>query len=273
MAMDTSTSIELAPNWKHSLTLSSPLILASGAMALASPTLLRGNDDRREQAGAIVTTPLTLYARRGAPLPHVVEIPGGCLIRTGAANTGLTRAIRENERAWATSPCPTIVAFAAQSVRDWATMAARLDGMAGVGGIELHLNPTIDATDALRVTRAATELALLAKCDLDEPLDAAARCVAAGANALVIGRSPRGMAIINGRPWFGRLYSPAVKPLALRAVAAIGAQNLGAPIVACGGVHSADDVRDFLAAGAVAVEVDSALWIDPDIIARIAEVV
>ncbi len=262
--MSKQTPVELAPNWKRSLTLLHPLILASGALSLSSAVPV--------PVGAVVTAPLTLHARHGAPQPHVVEIPGGCLIRTGAANIGLIRALRQNERAWAASPCPILVAFAAQSARDWAAMAARLERRVGIGGIELHLNPRIDAADAIRATRAATELPLLAKLDLDSPLDLAADCMVAGANAVVVGRSPRGMARVDGRAWYGRLYSPSVKPIALRAVAEIAAQNLGLPIVGCGGVHSAGDVRDFLSAGAVAVQVDSAVWIDPQIIMQMAEV-
>ncbi len=265
------TPIELAPNWKRSLTLVSPLILASGAMTAPSPASLPGEEQGRSEVGAIVTAPLTLHARRGAPLPRVVGIPGGCLIRTGAANIGLVRAARENERAWAASPCPIIVAFAAQGAHDWAVMAARLEGVTGIGGIELHLNPTIDVRDAVRATRAATEVPLLAMLDLDSPLDIAARAVTAGANALVVGRPPRGMALVDGRAWFGRLYSPSVKPIALRAVADIAAQNLDVPIVASGGIHSVDDVRDFLSAGAAAVEVDSAMWIDPETLRRLLD--
>ncbi len=264
MAMDNRIPIELAPNWKRSLTLLHPLILASGDMNLPSTAPLA--------VGAVVTAPLTLHARRGAPPPRVAEVPGGCLIRTGAANIGLTRALRENQRTWAARPYPIVVAFAAQGARDWGIMAGRLEGVAGVAAIELHLNPKISATDAIRATRAATELPLLAKLDLDSPLEVASDCVAAGANALVVGRSPRGMAHAAGRAWYGRLYAPSVKPLALRAVADIAARNLDAPIIGCGGIHSADDARDFLAAGAVAVEVDSAVWVDPQIITRMAEV-
>ena len=220
--------------------------------------------------GASVTLPVTMHPRVGAPLPRVVEIPGGVMLRTGAANPGLPRLLRDNARVWASSPLPIIVALAAQGARDWPTMAARLERVPGVGGIELHLNPTIDAADAIRAVRAATELPILAQLDLDHAVEIAAECVAAGANALGIGRAPRGMVMWEGRPWYGRLYSPMVKPLALRAVAEVAGLNLGVPLVGCGGVHSADDVRDFIAAGAIAVEIDSAAWVDPQAVGRIA---
>jgi dihydroorotate dehydrogenase (NAD+) catalytic subunit len=251
--------IELAPNWKRSLTLSNPILLAAGGYTTGTTHI-----------GALVTLPTTLRPRVGAPLPRVVEVPGGALIRSGAANPGLGRVLREYRRAWEQSQTPIIVAFAAQGARDWAAMAAQLDSIAGIGGIELHFNPTIDAADVIRSVRVATELPILAKLDLDNARAVAADCVAAGANALVIGRAPRGMKIVDGKAWYGRLYAPSVKPLALRVVAEIRDLRLEIPLLACGGVHSAEDAREFLAAGACAVEIDSAEWIEPGIAARMA---
>ena len=251
--------IELAPNWKRSLTLAHPLIQATGGFVAES-----------ESIGACVTLPITLHARAHAPHPRVVEVPGGVLINTSAANPGLAFVLREFTRAWAKSSVPIIVAFAAQSTRDWAEMAARLERIEGVGGIELHLNPTLDARDLMRATRAATELPILAQLDLDNARAIARDCIAAGANALVIARAPRGMAIVNGKTWHGRLYAPTVKPIALNALKDIADLKLDAPIIASGGIHSADDARDFLAAGAVAFQVDSAAWLDPRAVEQIA---
>jgi dihydroorotate dehydrogenase (NAD+) catalytic subunit len=251
--------IELAPSWKRSLTISNPILLAAGGYATDATNI-----------GALVTLPTTLQRRVGAPMPRVIEIPGGVLMRTGAANPGLARVIREHRRAWEQGKIPIILAFAAQGARDWATMATQIENVAGVGGIELHFNPALDAVEAIRVVRAATELPVLAKLDLDNAHEVAAACVAAGANALVIGRAPRGVKIVDGKARYGRLYAPSVMPLALRAVAEIAEMKLGVPIVACGGVHSANDAREFLGAGACAAEVDSAEWIEPGTAARIA---
>ncbi len=251
--------IELAPNHKRGLALVHPLMLASASITDAP-------------VGAIVTLPLTLHARGGAPLPRIVEIPGGCLIRTGAANPGLTRTLHDARlvRSWAESRAPIVVALAAQAVRDWPAISARLERVEGVGGIELQLNPTLDAVDAIRATRAATELPILAKLDLDNAVAIAADCVAAGANTLVIGRAPRGMVMLNGKAWHGRLYGPASKPFALRVAAELAELKLDAPLVGCGGVHSVEDAREFLAAGTTAVEIDSAAWIDPSLVNQMA---
>lgn len=249
--------IELAPEWKRNLTLTNPLILASGALSDAA-------------AGAIVSPPLTLTPRAGAPLPRVVNVPGGVLLRTGGANPGMDRFLRESRRSWESRGLPFVAALAAQGAADWPTMATRFDHEPGIAGIELNLNPTIRAAEAIHATRLATELPILAKLDLDQAAAIAADCVAAGANCLVIARAPRGMTMVDGRAWYGRLYAPAVKPIVLRAVAQIAEMGLHALIVACGGVHSRQDVIDFLGAGASAVEIDSAQWVEPQIVARIA---
>ena len=251
--------IELAPSHKRGLALAHPLMLASAS-------------DTDGRIGALVTLPFTLHARGGAPQPRVVEIPGGCLIRAGAANPGLERTLRNvrSLRSWAESRVPIVVALAAQSASDWPAMAARLERVEGVGGVELQLNPALDAVEAIRATRAATELPILAKLDLDNAAAIAVDCLAAGANALVIGRAPRGMVMLNGKPWHGRLFGPASKPFALRTLADLAALKLDAPLVASGGIHSVEDAREFLSAGAVAVQVDTAVWIDPSLVEQMA---
>ncbi len=94
--------------------------------------------------------------------------------------------------------------------------------------------------------------------------------MAAGANCLVVARAPRGMAMVDGQKWYGRLYAPAVKPIVLQMVAQIAQMDLKAPVVACGGIHSAQDVHAFLSAGACAVEIDSFQWLEPGAVTRIA---
>jgi dihydroorotate dehydrogenase (NAD+) catalytic subunit len=199
-----------------------------------------------------------------------MNVPGGVMLRTGGANPGLDRFLRENRRSWESRGLPVIAALAAQGAGDWPAMAARLERVPGIAGVELHLNPTIRAVEAIHATRAATELPILVKLDLDEVADIAADCVVAGANCLVIARAPRGMMMVDERAWYGRLYAPAVKPIVLRAVAQIAEMGLQVPLVACGGVHSGKDVHDLLAAGASAVEIDSAQWVEPQAVARIA---
>lgn len=211
--------------------------------------------------GAFVTLALTRRAHAGAAGPRVIEIPGGALLRTGAANPGLHNVLRDNRRAWAKATIPIIVSLASQAARDWPEMAHELERIDGVGGIELQFNPTFDAADMIHQVRSASELPLLAKLDLDNALEVAPSCVSAGASALVIARPPRVAQMLEGKTWYGRLYSPTVKPIVLEKLLRIRALALDVPLIACGGVHSALDLRDFLTAGASAVQVDSAVWV------------
>jgi dihydroorotate dehydrogenase (NAD+) catalytic subunit len=85
--------------------------------------------------------------------------------------------------------------------------------------------------------------------------------VDAGANALVIARPPRAAQMVEGKMWYGRMYGAFVKPIVMKMLVEIRNLRLDAPLIACGGVHSARDMEDFLAAGASAVQVDSAVWV------------
>lgn len=211
--------------------------------------------------GAFVTLALTRRAHDGAAAPRVIEIPGGALIRTGAANPGLHNVLRDYRRVWAKATIPIIVSLASQAARDWAEMAHELERVDGVGGVELQFNPTFDAAEMIRLVRSATELPILAKLDLDDALEVAPGCVSAGASALVIARPPRVAQMVAGKIWYGRMYSPTVKPIVLEKLLRVRELGLDVPLIACGGVHSALDLRDFLTAGASAVQVDSAAWV------------
>jgi len=163
------------------------------------------------------------------------------------------------------------------------TVAERLDGQPGVAGIELNIScPNVgkgglqfalDAEAAGAVTaavRAATELPLMVKLSPAAPdVRAIARAIAnAGADSISAVNTLSGMAIDRARrrPLLGNTYGglsgPALKPVALRVVYEV-AQAIKIPIVAIGGVGSLDDVLDFLMAGAVAVQVGTAVFADP----------
>ncbi|MBI3538382.1 MAG: hypothetical protein HY070_12610, partial [Chloroflexi bacterium] len=198
-------SIELAPNWKRGLTLNHPVMIVTPSWD-SSPV------------GAIVTPPLTARLRARAADPRVIDLPGGFLLNSRAANPGVSQFVEQHQRAWEKSVTPIIVALAAQAADDWAKLAARLERGPGVSGIELHLNPVVDAVTAIQQTRAATDLPILAKLDLENARAIVRACLDAGANALVISRAPRGARVIEGKIWRGRMYGPFVQPMVLNAL-------------------------------------------------------
>lgn len=94
----------------------------------------------------------------------------------------------------------------------------------------------------------------------------------AGADALIISAPPRGTARDpkTGKLVSGRVYSPIVKPMVLRVVGQLMRRLKDIPVIGAGGIHTLQDARDYLEAGATAVQVDSVAWIQPDMLEKIA---
>jgi dihydroorotate dehydrogenase (NAD+) catalytic subunit len=202
--------------------------------------------------------------------------------------------VRRYGRAWGRCPVPIIVHVAGTSPGETASCCRRLASVEVVAGIELGLSDTVNLDDAIAIVQAARATAnhpLIVRLPLtgDCPLHSLCEAVVeAGADALTIAAPPRGTARLStrlsahaegspesawhepgGRFVTGRLYGPLVHPLALRALRR-AAELVSAPLIGCGGVHSVEDARAFLHAGATAVQVSGALWRDPACLAHIA---
>ena len=186
---------------------------------------------------------------------------------------------------------PIIVNVAGESVEDYVEVTRRLDGVPGVAGIELNISCpnvgrgglqfAIDAGAAGEVTaavRRATDLPLLVKLSPNvADIRPIAKAIAdAGADALTAINTLSGIAVAPGRtkPLLGNIYGglsgPAVKPVALRIVYE-AVQAVKIPVVAIGGVTELADVLDFLAVGAVAVQVGTAIFADPTLPVRLVD--
>ncbi len=263
--------------------LASPLLNGSGTLdALAAGTL---------GLAGYVTKTVTLNAREGNAPQRIAESPAGMVNSIGLANPGLDRFCAEHLPRLAELGVPVVVSVGGWSREQYATAVRRLDGLPGVSAIELNVScPNVDTgcisigTDAgetralLEACRAQTDLPLLAKlspsvADVAEIATAAAE---GGAHGLALINTVRGMAIDRAtlRPLLGGggggLSGPAVKPVALHAVYHSHAAT-GLPIVGMGGLASAMDCLEMLAAGATAVALGTALFRDPGLPARVAE--
>jgi dihydroorotate dehydrogenase (NAD+) catalytic subunit len=265
------TAVDLAPDHKTGLTLANPVMPAAGCFGF-------GTQYARlvevEALGAVVVGPLTVRPRQGAEPPRTVPIPGGVLLHTGLANPGIAAAVRRYARTWARSPVPVIVHVAGTSPAEAASGCQRLWSVEAVAAIELGLPDTADPDEASAIVQAAHTVArqpLIVRLPLAWADALCEAAVAAGADALTVAAPPRGTAwhAPTGRFVTGRLYGPFVLPLALRALRRV-AELVLVPLIGCGGIHSAEDARAFLHAGAAAIQVDGALWRDPAGLARIA---
>jgi dihydroorotate dehydrogenase (NAD+) catalytic subunit len=285
-------SVDLAPargGPEHGgLRLANPILVASGTFGYG---IEYGEVVDVQRLGAICCKGTTLRPRAGNPPPRVTETPGGMLNSIGLQNPGVDAVIEKYSSVWAGWTVPVIVNVAGESIEDYVEVARRLDGVPGVAGIELNISCpnvgkgglqfAIDRDAARAVTaavRRATQLPLLVKLS---PNVADVRPIAkaieeAGADAISAINTLSGLAVAPDRTraflgnTYGGLSGPAIKPVALRIVYEV-AQVVAIPIVAIGGVTSIDDVLDFLACGAVAVQVGTAIFADPELPVRLAD--
>lgn len=280
--------VDLSVDLGRGLVLDNPILVASGTFGYG---IEYGDVVDVQRLGAICCKGTTLRPRIGNPTPRVTETPGGMLNSIGLQNPGVDAVIEKYASTWAGWHVPVIVNVAGESVADYVEVARRLEGVPGVAGIELNISCpnvgrgglqfAIDAGAAGEVTaavRRATDLPLLVKLS---PNVADVRPIAraiedAGADALTAINTLSGIAVSpsRARPLLGNVYGglsgPAIKPVALRIVYE-AAQVVDIPVVAIGGVTELADVLDFLAVGAVAVQVGTAIFADPTLPVRLVD--
>ncbi len=269
-------SVQLAPKLK----LANPVMTASGTCGYGIE--LEDAFDV-QKLGAIVCKATTLEPRAGNPQPRLAETASGMLNSIGWQNIGVQTLIKEKTPVWAKWRVPVLVNIAGFAVADYARLAAILDPVPGVSGIEVNIScPNVEAggasfgcrpESAAAVTaavRKATSLPVLVKLTADtDDIVAVARSVAdAGADAVTLINTLKGMAIDidHRRPVLGNvtggLSGPAIKPVALWQVYQVaGAVRI--PVIGCGGIMDGRDALEFIMAGATAVQVGSAGFANP----------
>jgi dihydroorotate dehydrogenase (NAD+) catalytic subunit len=280
--------VDLAVDLGRGLRLANPILVASGTFGYG---IEYGDVVDVQRLGAICCKGTTLRPRVGNPTPRVTETPGGMLNSIGLQNPGVDAVIEKYAATWSAWRVPVIVNVAGESIADFTEVARRLDGVPGVAGIELNISCpnvgkggiqfAIDAEAAGAVTaavRRATDLPLLVKLSPNvADVRPIARAIAdAGADALTAINTLSGIAVGPSRtkPLLGNIYGglsgPAIKPVALRIVYEVS-QVVDIPVVAIGGVTELADVLDYLAVGAVAVQVGTAIFADPTLPARLVD--
>jgi dihydroorotate dehydrogenase (NAD+) catalytic subunit len=282
----TVSDIDLSVDLGRGLVLPNPILVASGTFGYG---IEYGDVVEVDRLGAICCKGTTLKPRIGNPTPRVTETPGGMLNSIGLQNPGVDAVVAKYAATWATWKVPVIVNVAGESVADYVAVTRKLEGVPGIAGIELNISCpnvgrgglqfAIDADAAGEVTaavRRATDLPLLVKLSPNvADIRPIARAIeAAGADALTAVNTLSGIAVApdRKRPLLGNVYGglsgPAIKPVALRIVYE-AAQAVRIPVVAIGGVTELADVLDFLAVGAVAVQVGTAIFADPTLPVRL----
>jgi len=240
--------------------------------------------------GALVVKTITRLPRAGNPPPRIVETPAGMLNAIGLQNVGIEAFIAEKLPYLRRLDPPLIVNVAGESVEDFRDLTKRISDQEGVAGIELNVScPNVaggldfssDPQLAYRVVKAAREatpLPLIPKLSPNvTDITTIARAVAdAGADAISLINTLVGMAVDvrTRQPKIanitGGLSGPAIRPIAVRMVWQV-ASAVGLPVIGMGGIVTAEDALEFLMAGATAVAVGTASFIDPTAAVKVIE--
>jgi dihydroorotate dehydrogenase (NAD+) catalytic subunit len=254
----------------------SVLLNASGCLdALTAPEVARSLD-------AFVTKTVTPLPRDGNTPVRIVETDVGMLNSIGLANPGIDRFITRNLPQLEKLGVPVWVSVGGFETNDYAEICSRLDDHAEISAIELNVScPNVEApaestTQIVAAARLATRKPLWAKLSPAVPdIGEVARAAqAAGADGLSLVNTIRGLQLDPRTlrpalgPGQGGLSGPALKPIALAAVATCY-QATGMAIVGMGGVQTGLDALELIAAGARHVALGTVLFADPDAPARV----
>ena len=200
---------------------------------------------------------------------------GGLILHNGNPNPGLSRVISEYQSDWSALDVPVVIHLLVTSQRAMARCIEIINQHELIAGIEIGFDVMANPDDAIEVMKQLSILSekpILARLPLAMAEQLALPIVAAGANALVVGAPPRGsFRQDDGSFTGGRVYGRLVYSQMLTVFQAVMQQGVTVPVVACGGIHSFDDVRNLLDLDAVAVQIDSALWSMPTIMNDLAD--
>jgi dihydroorotate dehydrogenase (NAD+) catalytic subunit len=245
--------------------------------------------------GAFVTKSITLHERPGNEPTRIVETRGGMLNAIGLANVGLKRFLSEKVPLLNTMPCPVIVNVAGHSTADYVETCAAIAPLECVRGIELNVScPNVadgltfgthpgrlkELTGQVKKVLAGKPLIVKLSPNVEDITLTAAAAIDGGADILSLVNTFTAMAIDvhRQRPRLanvtGGLSGPAIKPIALHLLSRVWrtvAKSAGVPIIGMGGIQTWRDAAEFILAGASAVAIGAALFVDPATPNRVAE--
>jgi dihydroorotate dehydrogenase (NAD+) catalytic subunit len=280
MGNDVDISVDFA-----GIRLASPVFTASGTCGYADE-LAEFTDINA--LGGFVTKSITVRPRKGNPTPRIVETNSGMLNAIGLANIGLDRFIKEKLPILERMSPAVFVNVAGETVGEYSAVVERLVSERAIGGFELNIScpnvgqggisfgtePAQVAEITSAVKRAAGEKVLMVKLSpsVTDISVIAQAAVDAGADALslintftamVIDVETRKPVLANKT---GGLSGPAIKPIAVYLVNKVYnevAKSSGAPILGTGGIMTASDAIEYIIAGASAVGIGTANFIEP----------
>jgi dihydroorotate dehydrogenase (NAD+) catalytic subunit len=268
--------------------LKNPVLTASGTFGYGEEYADIVDQNR---LGGVIVKGISLKPIKGNPPPRIWETPAGMLNAIGLENPGVDVFLRDKLPFLRSYDTAVIVNIFGYSLEEYVGVAERLDGVPGVSGLEVNIScPNVKAGgivfgtnltaafDLLSAVRKATKLPVIAKLspnvtDITE-FAKAARDV--GCDGLSLINTLLGMAIDvrSRRPRLanctGGLSGPAIRPIAVRMVWQV-AKVVSLPIIGMGGIMTAEDALEFILAGASAVAVGTANFVNPRATIDVAE--
>lgn len=271
-----------------SLTLRNPVMTASGTFGYG---LEYADLVDLGQLGGIIVKGTTLQPREGNPYPRMAETPQGMLNCVGLQNKGVDYFCEHIYPQVQSLPTQVIVNVSGNSPEDYAECARRINELEHIPAIELNIScPNVKhggmafgtspegAASVVKAVRAVYDKTLIVKLspNVTSITDIALAAEAEGADAVSLINTLMGMAIDAEKRkrvlsiGTGGLSGPCVKPVALRMVWQV-ARAVHIPVIGLGGISNAVDAVEFLLAGASAVEIGTANFVDPTISAQAAQ--
>lgn len=264
------------------LRLKNPIMTASGTFGYGQEF----NDfTQLERLGGIIVKGISLKPAHGNAPPRIVETACGMLNAIGLENVGVDAFIAEKLPYLKDLATPIIVNIYGKSVEEYAELAKRFDACDGVAAVEVNIScPNVkaggvafgvcatSAETVVRAVRSKTVKPVIVKLtpNVTDIVEIARSVEMAGADAISLINTITGMAIDvqTRRPKLanitGGLSGPAIKPVALRMVwQAAGAVRI--PVIGIGGIMTAQDALEFMIAGATAVQVGTANFVNPHV--------
>ncbi|MBS3819377.1 dihydroorotate dehydrogenase [bacterium] len=263
------------------LQLQNPVIAASGTFGYGlefSPYLDPNN------LGGFVVKGLYFYPREGNPPPRLGETPCGILNSIGLQGIGVKKFVREILPQIRKYQTPIIINVCGEEDQEYVSVVEFLNQHPGISAYELNIScpnvkkngrcPALDPQDTFSIVRAVkkvSSLPLITKLspNVTDIVEIALSAQQAGTDALSLVNTFLAMDVDpqTRKPTLANIYGglsgPAIKPIALRMVHQV-AQNVGIPVIGMGGIMSGEDALEYLIAGARAVEVGTANFVDPE---------
>ena len=270
------------------LELANPVMTASGTFGYGTEFADFVDLNR---LGGIIVKGTTLHHREGNPYPRMAETPAGMLNAVGLQNKGVDYFCEKIYPTIKDYKTNMIVNVSGSAVEDYVATAERINALENIPAIELNIScPNVKqggmafgvtakgAEEVVRAVRQVYDKTLIVKLspNVTDITEIARAAEAAGADSVSLINTLLGMAIDaeRRRPVLstvtGGMSGPAVKPIALRMVWQV-AKAVKIPVVGLGGITNGTDAIEFLLAGASAIEVGTANFIDPAVTGKIVD--